>query len=462
MAQNGSSTGGRDLTILPQSVPITGSTFPRTQDARPSNRTISYLLVLSRYADDALWLTDPNTGVLDNSTGTPTFIMPIEIYQASDIGPDIHPIFPGLPTNVSLDSCNPLPMWPSWAWRWAWEKNRTRDKAAPGSSQEAEFLARERLGLPNQGHIPIGDEWRDIEERLNAWRKMVRPEHAGLVDAMISNTGSADRPDEQTARSESSTAEGVRNIRENRKREPDNTTLAGLFSAANHSAVIMLREVSPELPLRLVPNRGAEAMAYLTAIIDHYDELAAGNGPDIMVFAHAHRLAWHTILGQDWTMRRLVSSPPADPELPLLRGYMPLACLERWRNDISHLFPTELDANWQSNNGPRWHESLAGRYAQAWREHLGEAYGGMPLPDFVRVPTAATFAATRAAIIRRPKEFYVGMREWLMDTHIENKWLGIVMEFTWGITMSNSTFVNPSQEQCLCALYNVCTGYSEV
>jgi len=202
-------------------------------------------------------------------------------------------------------------------------------------------------------------------------------------------------------------------------------------------------------------------MAYLTAIIDHYDEMADGQGPDLMIFAHAHRIAWHTLLSQDWSFRRLARSPPADPSLPTFNGYMPLACLERWRNDISHIFPTEIDANWQSNNGPRWHEALAGRYAQAWREHLGAAFG-FPLPDYVRVPTAASFVATKESILRRPKSFYLELRNWVLETHIENKWLGIVLEFSWGITIANKTFINPSQEQCLCELYNVCTGYSEV
>ena len=89
------------------------------------------------------------------------------------------------------------------------------------------------------------------------------------------------------------------------------------------------------------------------------------------------------------------------------------------------LFPTEIDANWASPNGPRWHEALAARYAQAWREHLGEAYG-MPVPEYVKVPCAATFAATKEALLRRPLSFYEDMRAWMLRTHIQSKWLGIV------------------------------------
>jgi hypothetical protein len=206
-----------------------------------------------------------------------------------------------------------------------------------------------------------------------------------------------------------------------------------------------------------MPNRGGESMAYISGIIDHYDNL-----PDFMVFLHGHRLAWHTpLLSQDWILRRLASHPPLDLNLSSTNGYHALGCLERWGNDISQLFPTNIDANWKSNNGPRWHEALAARFAQAWREHLGDAYG-MPLPEYVRVPTAATFIATREAIKRRPKEFYIGVRDWMLETKIENKWLGIVMEFQIGIMFANKTHFSVSQEQCLCEVYTICSSPAEL
>jgi len=50
----------------------------------------------------------------------------------------------------------------------------------------------------------------------------------------------------------------------------------------------------------------------------------------------------------------------------------------------------------------------------------------MPLPDYVKVPCGASFAATKDAIRRRPLAFYQEMRQWLLTTTIEGKWLGIV------------------------------------
>jgi hypothetical protein len=40
---------------------------------------------------------------------------------------------------------------------------------------------------------------------------------------------------------------------------------------------------------RVPANKGHEAMAYLTNIIDHYDRL-----PNVTMFVHYHRYSWHT------------------------------------------------------------------------------------------------------------------------------------------------------------------------
>ncbi len=66
-------------------------------------------------------------------------------------------------------------------------------------------------------------------------------------------------------------------------------------------------------------NRGREAMAYLTAIIDDYNSL-----PDLTIFLHAHRFSSHTHLMPDWVVQQLVLRPPTD----LPHGYMSLQCKE--------------------------------------------------------------------------------------------------------------------------------------
>lgn len=52
----------------------------------------------------------------------------------------------------------------------------------------------------------------------------------------------------------------------------------------------------PWADFRVPKNKGRESMAYLTYVIDHYDDL-----PDVVLFFHAHKVGWHNllILGQD-------------------------------------------------------------------------------------------------------------------------------------------------------------------
>jgi len=113
----------------------------------------SMVAVISRYADDILWFEDSEPGVMDNSTGTPQFLMPLVVYQAADIGRDGHPVFPGLPdrSNISTDLAKGpayWPAWPEWAVDWVERKNAVQPEVIPGSSQDAARAMRMKLGLP--------------------------------------------------------------------------------------------------------------------------------------------------------------------------------------------------------------------------------------------------------------------------------------------------------------------------
>jgi len=420
---------------------------------------------------------------MNNSTGTPKFILPIEIYQASDLDSEGLPTFPGLlppaPADIianftttellemNYSAYGPLellPSWPEWSWKYILEKNASKEKFSPGSVEEAEYLARKRLGVPPNGKMPTDYQgWRDYENLFEEDYSKNRRK-SKLAGSRNSNfEGGGENKPSLNSKNDPLTEE-LRTDTTFTETNQDNSQKIEQFKdvfrklkAEKRSDVVTVPDVSPVLPLKIMPNRGAESMAYLTAIIDHYDNL-----PDLMVFMHGHRLSWHTpLLGQDWILRRLASHPPLDLQLSSTNGYHALGCLERWGNDISQLFPTDIDANWNSINGPRWHEALAARFAQAWREHLGEAYN-MPLPDYVRVPAAATLIATRNAIKRRPKEFYIGVRNWMLTTHIESKWLGIVMEFQMGIMFADKPHFSVSLEQCMCELYTICTLPAEI
>jgi hypothetical protein len=223
-----------------------------------------------------------------------TFYLPFFLFtMCSDIGPDGLPTFPGLETS------NPLPGWPEWAWDWVAQHNATKEQVPIGSYDEVDVYVRDRIGLPQGPTFPHWKDWDDIDRRMNA-NGGVHLKHNKTHEFDLSNA---------TLKAE----------------------LKATFSPKGHSSTVTVPAVTDALPLHLVPNRGAEAMSYYTAIINHYDDL-----PDVMFFIHAHRRAWHTPLPQDWVLRRLATHPPKD--LKAENGYMPMGCLERWGNDICKFF----------------------------------------------------------------------------------------------------------------------------
>lgn len=185
---------------------------------------------------------------------------------------------------------------------------------------------------------------------------------------------------------------------------------------------------------------------YLSAIIDNYHNL-----PDLMLFVHGHEMSWHTFpFGQEWALAHIARKPPTN----ITKGHMQLACNEH-HNGANQMWPQVIDANWESPNGPRWHESMAAHFAQAWHEKLGKALG-LPLPYHIKAACCATFIATKEAIQNRNLEFYVSIRDWLLESPMERYWQGVILEFTWHIMFTNQTVYDPPQGQCLCELYDWC------
>lgn len=55
------------------------------------------------------------------------------------------------------------------------------------------------------------------------------------------------------------------------------------------TGVVLFEKLTP-LPLHLVPNKASESLGYLTAIIEHYEDL-----PDLLLCMHGHQKSWHTL-----------------------------------------------------------------------------------------------------------------------------------------------------------------------
>lgn len=220
-----------------------------------------------------------------------------------------------------------------------------------------------------------------------------------------------------------------------------------LKQGKNVTSEIVLETISPILPLHITPNRGAESVAYISAILDHWDTMA-----DIMIFIHAHRTSWHTVIGQDWALNRLAYHAPNLTGV----GYVPINCLEEDYYPLSALELDNYDANViiQKGTPHRWRETLLARFRQAWREVSGH-WLGEKLPTKVEVPCCASFVTTSKAIKSRPREFYEAFRLWLLGD-MDPKWAGIAAEMHWGLILTGNPILKWPQEECMCTLFNVC------
>ena len=183
-------------------------------------------------------------------------------------------------------------------------------------------------------------------------------------------------------------------------------------------------------------NKGHEAMAYLTYIIDNYN----GAIPSIVAFLHSHRQgffeAWHvdTPLHDNVIAMRLLN-------LDFVRqaGYVNLRC------------------NWNPGCYRKGTERANGHItSEIWDQLMGETstplFNGKPgghgavknLPSFhdreresmemtISSTCCAQFAVSREQIYQRPLKDYVKIRDWLIGTELDDRHSGRVLEYMWHI-----------------------------
>ncbi|OJD40468.1 uncharacterized protein BKCO1_100091 [Diplodia corticola] len=197
-------------------------------------------------------------------------------------------------------------------------------------------------------------------------------------------------------------------------------------------------------------NKGRESMAYLTYVIDHYDDL-----PDVVLFFHAHKVGWHNllILGQD-----------SAEMLKMLRmeriwrtGYMPFRCDSKpGCPDWLHLDRPEVDFDEHLRMEEKYYTP------QIWRELHPPGLGGMGemhrVPGVLSAPCCAQFGVSRERIRANPKEMYEHYRTWLMKTSLEDQYAGRIMEYTWHYIFTRQYQFCPSPHTCYCDGYGICFG----
>ncbi|MCJ1438568.1 hypothetical protein MMC27_007958 [Xylographa pallens] len=191
-------------------------------------------------------------------------------------------------------------------------------------------------------------------------------------------------------------------------------------------------------PLHPPKNKGHEVMVYLTYIIDHYEQL-----PEIIIFMHAHRHAWHNsdLLGFDAIemIQRLNS------ERVIRHGYMNLRCA--WDPGCPEwLHPYET--------GELLSKQEQGLLARSW----SELFPLDPLPTVLGQACCAQFAVSRERVLSISRQRFVFYRDWLLRTPLTDYFSGRIWEFVWQYVFTGYETYCPAEHACYCDGFGVCFG----
>ncbi|EME48406.1 hypothetical protein DOTSEDRAFT_67456 [Dothistroma septosporum NZE10] len=197
----------------------------------------------------------------------------------------------------------------------------------------------------------------------------------------------------------------------------------------------------PSAELRVSKNKGHEVMVYLSYIIDNYESL-----PDVSIFMHAHRFAWHNneLLNTDAAaMVRALS-----PERVTREGYMNLRC--HWDPGC----PAWLHPGSTQKNRDKQEEVIL---ADSW----SQLFPLDPIPTVLAQPCCAQFAVSRERILETNKMRYIYMRDWVTRTQLSDYLSGRVFEYIWQFIFSKTAIHCPSMSACYCDGYGICFPSAE-
>lgn len=194
----------------------------------------------------------------------------------------------------------------------------------------------------------------------------------------------------------------------------------------------------PEAPLHPPLNKGHEAMAYLSYIVEHYESLA-----DISIFMHSHRFGWHNNELQNLDAVWMITD--LSPEHVTRQGYMNLRC--HWDPgcpDWLHPEATELNLEKQEERV----------LSDAWVELFPED----PLPSVLSQPCCGQFALSKERIREVPLQEYIDIRDWLLRTPFTDYISGRIFEYLWQYIFTGNSIECPAMHSCYCDGYGICFG----
>lgn len=195
----------------------------------------------------------------------------------------------------------------------------------------------------------------------------------------------------------------------------------------------------PEAPYHPPKNKGHEAMMYFTYIIDHYEHL-----PDIMMFMHHHRFAWHNEEFFETDALELIRR--LSSEHVVRQGYFNMRCY--WLPGCPDwMHPSTVT----KEDDQKREEALI---AQAW-EQIFPQY---KVPDVLAQPCCAQFAVSRERVQSIPKSQFIHYRDWLINTELDDYNSGRVWEYFWQVVFTDNTVHCPQQHVCYCDGYGLCFG----
>lgn len=194
-------------------------------------------------------------------------------------------------------------------------------------------------------------------------------------------------------------------------------------------------------------NQGQEAMAYTTFLIDHYDNL-----PDYMVFVHGHQKAWHQPPPMPWLLKSM------DLGVVDRSGWVSLRCSNWGRCEGPHMYTHPREGNWAMAVILRGIHDFVYRKTDPWYEDL---------PVDIAVPCCAQFAVTKAQTLKKPRDFWVRLREPLLrdleksfpewnppDAEGTMNWrMGATFEFSWHWFFSMPPVFCPTESFCTNELF---------
>ena len=214
--------------------------------------------------------------------------------------------------------------------------------------------------------------------------------------------------------------------------------LGGLLASGQLDTAVYHMD-DPSQPLHPIANKGNEAMAYLTYLIEFYDAL-----PAVVVFLHAHRYAWHTDALFDTDAATVVR------RLSLARvrrdGYMNLRC--QWDPGC----PRWMHPGATDDAAHKPEQALLGR---VWRELFP---GAGDAPAVLAQACGAQFAVSRERVRAVPRARYEALRDWLLYTKVPTRLAGRVFEYVWQYLFTGEAVFCPTMDECYCDGFGACFG----